>query len=120
LYPDGSTLESVGGAFPTDTNEDRPTTTNPAHHEYQAWKDVMRRKILYWSLRRDTARRRFDVLYREQATSPTEEGVKELERLFEEQTLAAGWVARLESELHSAGSRACAAHAGPARRRSSG
>jgi hypothetical protein len=98
LFPDGSTLENTGGAMPTDV-PDRPTSTNPAHWEVVAWRDCMRRKILYWTLRRDTARRRFDVLYKEQATSPTEDGVRELERLLTEQTLAAGWVARLEREL---------------------
>jgi hypothetical protein len=97
LFPDGATLENVGGAFPSDV-PDRPTSTNPAHWEVVAWRDCMRRKILYWSLRRDTARRRFDQLYKEQATSPTEDGVRELERLLTEQTLAAGWVARLERE----------------------
>jgi hypothetical protein len=92
-------LENTGGAMPTDV-PDRPTSTNPAHWEVVAWRDCMRRKILYWSLRRDTARRRFDQLYREQAQAPTEEGVHELETSLAEQTLTAGWVARLERELH--------------------
>lgn len=98
LFPDGATLENVGGAFPSDV-PDRPTSTNPAHWEVVAWRTNMKRRILYWSLRRDTARRRFDQLYREQATSPTEEGVKALESLLTEQTFAIGWVARLEREL---------------------
>jgi hypothetical protein len=87
------------GQCPTDV-PDRPTSTNPADWEVQAWRNNMKRRILYWSLRRDTARRRFDALYREQATSPTEEGVKALESLLAEQTLAAGWVAQLEREIH--------------------